>query len=275
MKCAESPTSSVYGKRCLAVRLLYLGAASLSRLCGTGRLSPGRCVVLCYHGIAAGHKDAFRRQMRWLDVYLTKQGYDRKSRQDADLPVAVTFDDAFANLLDNAIPVLEDYRIPAAVFVVTDNLGRVPQWTIAPDHPEAREVVMDADQVRDLAARPGVTVGSHTATHPDLARISEARQREELASSRNYLETLLQKKVDTLALPHGSYDDDVIRQALAAGYHTIYTLDPLPADPDQPGKAGRFSMSPEAWPMEFRLTVQGAYAWLRSWRRFIRKWKKG
>jgi peptidoglycan/xylan/chitin deacetylase (PgdA/CDA1 family) len=42
--------------------------------------------------------------------------------------VVVTFDDGYADLIDVALPVLEHYRIPATVFVVSGYLGREFWW---------------------------------------------------------------------------------------------------------------------------------------------------
>lgn len=46
-----------------------------------------------------------------------------------------------------------------------------------------RELFMSWDNVRDMA-RAGMTIGSHTASHPVLASLSEAAQRHELIESR-------------------------------------------------------------------------------------------
>jgi peptidoglycan/xylan/chitin deacetylase (PgdA/CDA1 family) len=42
--------------------------------------------------------------------------------------VVVTFDDGYADNLNHAKPLLESYHIPATVFVVTGNIGRVFWW---------------------------------------------------------------------------------------------------------------------------------------------------
>ena len=41
--------------------------------------------------------------------------------------IVVTFDDGYLDVLQNAVPILERYQIPATIFVVTGNLGE-PFW---------------------------------------------------------------------------------------------------------------------------------------------------
>src|SRR3990172_5351239 len=49
--------------------------------------------------------------------------------------VAVTFDDGYRDLLEHALPVLKEYRIPATVFVVTDGVGKTDAWNEVPGVP--------------------------------------------------------------------------------------------------------------------------------------------
>jgi peptidoglycan/xylan/chitin deacetylase (PgdA/CDA1 family) len=185
--------------------------------------------------------------------------------------VYITFDDAFENLLENAVPALERYQIPAVVFAVAGNLGRKPEWAISPEHPEASESIMTSDQLVTLSKNSLVRIGSHTLTHPDLTAISSDQVRAELLDSKRQLETLLGCPVEDLALPHGRYNDNVLAIALEAGYKRIYTLDPKPACFSSGNPViGRFSMSFDVWPVEFYLTCAGAYSWLLPWRNFLR-----
>ena len=126
---------SVYGKRGVLVRLLYLmGAMVWYVLSLGGRSGRGSVVVLCYHGIRGDQCKSFRWQMsRVSGKTVETLDFERMGalRTTGHPKVCITFDDAFGNLLDNALPVMEQYRIPAIVFAVADNLGKRPCWALA------------------------------------------------------------------------------------------------------------------------------------------------
>jgi len=99
-------------------------------------LVPGKISILMYHGLVRDPlpvRDwcflpvaAFDEQMRYLtthfDVLHIEEAFQR-GRVTSGRPVAcVTFDDGFASLRDLALPVLERYRVPATVYLVTDLL---------------------------------------------------------------------------------------------------------------------------------------------------------
>jgi hypothetical protein len=73
----------------------------------TGRKRKGLCVVLYYHSVPAELRGEFARQ---LDVVLQKAKTigvaDRVSLEQSNLYAAVTFDDAFENFVDVALPEL-------------------------------------------------------------------------------------------------------------------------------------------------------------------------
>jgi peptidoglycan/xylan/chitin deacetylase (PgdA/CDA1 family) len=76
------------------------------------------------------------------------------------------------------------------------------QVTVHPEA-EARDLFVSWDQVRRMRDA-GMAIGSHTHRHRVLARLSEAEQREELATSKARLEAELGKPVETIAYPVGT-----------------------------------------------------------------------
>jgi len=194
----------------------------------------------------------------------------------ANLPnVCITFDDAFANLLNNALPALEHYQVPAAIFPVADNFGLLPRWEMPAGHPASTEMIMTTEQLVAVSKNPLIRIGSHTLTHPDLAKLQPDQLKVELIDSKRQLEQLLSGTVEGLALPFSSYNQEVVCMAQEAGYKRIYTLDPTLANPmSEDPVVGRFSMSPDTWKIEFVLTCAGAYSWfhyVRGLRHWIRK----
>ncbi|MBN1764017.1 MAG: polysaccharide deacetylase family protein [Sedimentisphaerales bacterium] len=264
----SSVTRGPYARHGILVRISYFLCAWISwLLIEISSLFSRKTIILCYHGIASDQAGRFQEQMIRLGKRLKKG-----SKFWAFPSVRITFDDAFENLLENAVPVLDRYQIPAVIFAVPGNLGRRPGWAISPEHPEASESIMTSDQLVTLSRNSLVSIGSHTLTHPDLTAISSDQVRAELLDSKRQLETLLGCPVEDLALPHGRYNDDVLTIAQDVGYKRIYTLDPRPVDFESNDTImGRFSMSPDVWKYEFMLTCAGAYVWLSPWRWFIRR----
>ena len=269
---------SSYAQHGLAVRVTYLLTAILWWLGAVAaRYLRGGChgaVVLCYHGVSDGQRGRFAWQMsRLADRAIDAADLEAMPRPDAPSPrVLVTFDDAFANLLRNALPIMQQLEIPATVFAVPGNLADVPRWPVPPgdpDSPERYERIMSADDIR-AAAGTLCRFGSHTLSHPNLTALPAAPLRDELTQSRSRLQQIIQKDVEDLALPFGAYNAQVLAAARAAGYRRVFTLDSC-LRPVAPGIIGRFPMSPDVWRVEFQLTCAGAYAWLRPWRQLLRR----
>ncbi len=273
----SSDMMSVYGKHGLAVRVVYLVAAGLWCLlrmvvCAR-RNAAHRAVVLCYHGVTADQREAFAWQMariasRAADVAALPAGRLQRRRW---LPSAcVTFDDAFGNLLTNALPATRRLGVPVTIFAVAGDLGCKPRWAMPPGHPDAGEMTMTAVQLREAVAGGLCRIGSHTMTHAPLASSAPESVCRECAASKASLEKHLGTAIEDLALPYGSCSEQVLATARSHGYRRVYTLEPRVHLLGQAGAIGRFSMTPDVWRVEFLLTCAGGYTWLATWRRLVR-----
>ena len=65
---------------------------------------------------------------------------------------------------------------------------------------------MTADEVVELARGGLVEVGAHTATHAVLPWLGQAGQLAEIRSSKDALEQILGRPVETFSYPHGEFD---------------------------------------------------------------------
>jgi peptidoglycan/xylan/chitin deacetylase (PgdA/CDA1 family)/GT2 family glycosyltransferase len=176
-----------------------------------------RLPVLLYHHVGrqdlGRHRDLtvsperFERHVRWL----TRRGY--KGIRPADWlawlrdatplppkPIIITFDDAYEELAEHALPVLERYGHASAVFVITGLVDRGKSWEGAP--------VMSGAQILEWRTR-GVEFGSHTRTHPDLRTLDDDALRDELEGSRDDLAALLGAPPLSFAYPYGFHGDRV------------------------------------------------------------------
>lgn len=189
-------------------------------------------------------------------------------RSDFTVPLAsgrrfacVTFDDGMVSFARTALPELEKRGIPSTVFAVSAKLGQPPDWANYRDEPLTTELTMNSTQLREISGR--VLVGSHTASHPVLTRVSESEARCELEESRSALERLLNTKVTQFSFPYGEFNDNLLKWSSDAGYERVFTTLPFTFESGAGASViGRVSVEPTDWPLEFRLKALGAYQWL-------------
>jgi peptidoglycan/xylan/chitin deacetylase (PgdA/CDA1 family) len=255
------------------------GITTLARSAGTGGL------ILCYHNIVTREDavgapglhlpiDEFAHQVRWLSrsysIVSLREFADRlETGRSMRRIAAITFDDAYAGVFDNAWPLLRDAHVPATVFVPT-NIARVARgfWW---DHPEivrrATEpkrwawltaLMGDAELIEHAevngpstplpaplrvasweriiaAAAEGLDVGVHSASHRNLVCLSPEELAEETAGSRTALFARTGVLADGFAYPYGLFDARVRDAVRRAGFRIAVTLDfglnRAPADP--------------------------------------------
>lgn len=226
-----------------------------------GRRPKPRLVVLYYHGVDDGTQQEFARQMEAL----ARHAAVVRASHTGELPdktccVAITFDDAFRSVLENALPELLSRSLQCTIFVPVEFIGRTPAW--ASEGPGLdREQVMTAEELRSLPDL--VELGSHTLKHPHLTTLDEAGLREEIVTSRVKLETLLDRPVSLLAFPYGDYDERVVRVCREAGYERVFMIEPHLADPRGGDFVrGRVAVEPTDGRLTFYLKTHGAYNWM-------------
>ncbi len=130
-------------------------------------------------------------------------------------PVVVAFDDGLADFYDNALPLLEDFDVPATLYVVAGRVGKTSKW-LASEGEGARPMMTWA-QVRQLR-NSLVELGSHSMSHAQLDTLPLAQARTEVLLSKALLEDQLQQPVTTFAYPHGYYSKAVRAMVQEAGY---------------------------------------------------------
>jgi peptidoglycan/xylan/chitin deacetylase (PgdA/CDA1 family) len=221
-----------------------------------------KLTILYYHAVAPNRADAFDAQMAHLKRIANLVHADHTGPLATDRPnLAVTFDDAYRSVRENALPALKRHGVPATIFVPTGNLGRQPAWRMETSG-DRDEVVMTAEEI---AALPSdlIAIGSHTATHPHLTELSDEDAADQLASSRRDLERLLGRPVDTLAFPYGDHDGRIVSLARAAGYRFVYTVAPQAITAgDLAISRGRTSADPSDSAGIFALKARGAFDWM-------------
>jgi peptidoglycan/xylan/chitin deacetylase (PgdA/CDA1 family) len=166
--------------------------------------------ILAYHSVDLRSedyltvaRDQFARQIEHLagrHAFVT--AHDVAAGQVPDDALVVSFDDSLRDNLEHALPVLQQFGARAVFFVITGYLGRNNAW----NHRAYR--FADHMAPRDLwdLARAGNEIGSHSATHQRLTKLSDAQLEDELLSSRDMITALCGVAPVAFAYPYGGFD---------------------------------------------------------------------
>lgn len=183
--------------------------------------------ILMYHHVGRNNgytvsvsMQEFTAQMDWLK----QNGYTSVSidqiaaalRGESTLPprpVALTFDDGWAHVYTNAVPVMQERGFRGTFFIVAN-------------YSNARSsVFLSWDQIKALRSA-GHWIGSHSLSHRNLNSVDAATLRREVADSKAEIEKHLGGSVTVFAYPYGATSPRVMQAAQEAGYVAAVTVGP-------------------------------------------------
>jgi peptidoglycan/xylan/chitin deacetylase (PgdA/CDA1 family)/glycosyltransferase involved in cell wall biosynthesis/SAM-dependent methyltransferase len=104
-------------------------------------------------------------------------------------------------------------------------LGDVLTWSGASGSPRQSHRVMTADEVRELARRPGHIVGAHSVHHLSLTLQPAETKQQEIVDNKTTLERLLGRPVTLFSYPYGEFDAATIASVAEAGFHAAVTVE--------------------------------------------------
>jgi len=263
LRIQRSKASLKRTAKVLISTLYFIGRGlfdSLRRAIGMRRNQ--RLVVLCYHAVPASARDQFSSQMDMVARHARVVQATATPTDDQGDAVAITFDDAFRSVAENAVGALEKRNFPATIFVPAGVLGRAPDWKFESGYDSDKgEEIMTLEELQRLDPSR-ITLGCHSMTHPRLTDLDESGLKTELIDSRVRLETELGRKIATLAFPYGAHDEKVVEACRRAGYETVFSITPRPTKTTPEFVRGRVTVEPNDSPLEFFLKMQGAYSWM-------------
>jgi peptidoglycan/xylan/chitin deacetylase (PgdA/CDA1 family) len=193
-------------------------------------------LILCYHkierreelGVTRLSPRRFARQVERLardgwrtltlaELLATVNGTRALGRRE----LAITFDDAYRGLRDNAFPVLRAHGYTAITAVITDYAGKLNRWDVA--YGGRRFAHLAWRDMRRWQSQ-GFEFIPHTTTHPRLTWLDESSLRRELASSRRDLERALNCDPRVISYPFGAAREREFRVAREEGFVAGLTL---------------------------------------------------
>jgi len=181
--------------------------------------------ILLYHHVSSStpastsiSPEAFKSHMEYLDAHHTVvslQDVVSAIQHNTTLPenaVAITFDDGYANILDNAHPILADLGFPYTVFINPDEIGVGPKqltWE--------QVIAMHND---------GVVFANHTLDHLHMLNGEQAMGERawlekvwrNVESAEKKIEDKLDISLKYLAYPFGEYNTALANKLKAEGY---------------------------------------------------------
>lgn len=162
--------------------------------------------VLCYHAIGEPSGDSYNRtispaRFRQDIAALLADGFEIvdlpeviEGRPASQGKVALTFDDGYVSFYETVVPILEEFEIPATVYVISDKLGKGD--------------FMGAEKIAQFVDNEFVTIGNHTRTHPHLPELEDLQEiKTEITGAKNDLETQFGIDIDRFCYPFYEYDD--------------------------------------------------------------------
>ncbi len=206
--------------------------AGLSRSAGASGLP-----VLVYHHVGPRRPGIFRsltmspRRFERQIACLARLGYTTPSEKDVlawlggqrELPqksILITFDDAYSDLSEYALPTMMRLGFRALIFVVTGQIGGSNLFDQRNGCGPLR--LMSADEIKSWAAL-GFEFGSHSRHHRDLRSLSHEELAQDIKGSRLDLAELLQRPPLSFAYPYGAFNES-IETCVKQDFELVFTI---------------------------------------------------
>jgi peptidoglycan/xylan/chitin deacetylase (PgdA/CDA1 family) len=126
----------------------------------------------------------------------------------------ITFDDGDIDTVKLVSDILQEFKIPATIFLITANLKKKPLRN--------GERYFNLAEIEKLKQK-NFNFGSHTQNHLDLTKISVEQARQEIRTSKLDLERLGIES-DFLAYPYGHFNKQVKLIAQEARYTAAFSV---------------------------------------------------
>ncbi|MBM3281240.1 MAG: polysaccharide deacetylase family protein [Candidatus Harrisonbacteria bacterium] len=189
--------------------------------------------ILCFHDVL--DSDIFESRL----LLCKKLGFQFISlaklldNKTAGPALAVTFDDGYQSVYQNALPILRKLHIPATFFITNDFIGLkedalksfLKNNLLRSSYREP----MSWEEVGKIASDPLFEIGAHTASHPRLNdKYPKELAEKEIIEAGDNLEKKISKKIRYFAFPFGDSDSagKAARSLVRTRYEAAFSIIP-------------------------------------------------
>jgi peptidoglycan/xylan/chitin deacetylase (PgdA/CDA1 family) len=169
--------------------------------------------ILMYHKVSEGEIDGLTIPIEKLNKqfeFIRRKGYHTVSFNDLSeavkigkplpkRPLILTFDDAYRNFLEFAVPLLKTYGFKASVFIPVGYIGKTNIWDNGSDP------LLTTNEIGELTNDGNIEFGIHSFLHRSYAELDPAGIEKDLNLCIQTLGYHNIPFVRVLAYPYGSY----------------------------------------------------------------------
>lgn len=133
------------------------------------------------------------REQKPMDAEMLKKAVDNPD--DYKNHFAVTFDDIYDSVYENAYPVLKANNVPFILFIS-------PQLIDKAD-PASHHAMITMEHLQEMALDPLCVIGAHGVEHKPFRHYSPEEAKQSMSESKQWLKHTFVKPVDFFAFPFG------------------------------------------------------------------------
>ena len=160
------------------------------------------------YGFSVNFKD-FKNYIYYLK-FNNYEFHDFKSKITSKKSISITFDDGYKNILP-AVDYLIELDIPAIIFVITSKIND--------------NLYLSSGDINRLSNNKLITIGSHSHSHPNFAKLNNLNCIYEIETSIKIIEDIIGDEINTFAFPYGAYNLNNIKILNKFNINNICTSD--------------------------------------------------
>ena len=120
-----------------------------------------------------------------------------------EMKIAISFDAAWgAEDFNRIMEILDKHEIKTTFFMTGEWVEKYPECV-------------------KILVEKGHDLGNHSASHPDMTKLTKEKQKEQILSVHNQVKELTGYEMELFRPPYGAYNNDVIRTCYEVGYFPI------------------------------------------------------